>query len=58
MHLRGPVAWLFWLALHLVYLVGFENRLLVLVRWTAAAVTRGRGARLITGPPAAPPAPR
>jgi len=34
---------------HLLYLIGLQNRILVVVRWTASFVTRGRGARLITG---------
>jgi NADH dehydrogenase len=46
--LSGLVAWLTWLVVHLFYLVGFQNRLLVLIRWTFSFVTRGRGARLIT----------
>ena len=49
LHLSGGVAWLFWLALHLYYLIGFENRLLVLIRWVISFVTRGRGARIIIG---------
>jgi len=57
LHLSGTPAWAFWLALHLVYLVGFENRLLVLTRWAFSFFTRGRGARLIAGaPPRAEPA--
>ena len=48
-HLSGLPAWLFWLALHLYYLIGFQNRLLVLTRWAFSYATRGRGARLITG---------
>jgi NADH dehydrogenase len=47
--LSGALAWVFWLGLHLFYLVGFENRLLVLTRWAFSFITRGRGARLITG---------
>jgi NADH:ubiquinone reductase (H+-translocating) len=47
LHLSGFPAWVFWLALHLYYLIGFENRLLVLIRWSFSFVTRGRGARLI-----------
>jgi NADH dehydrogenase len=47
--LGGPLAWVFWLGLHLYFLIGFENRLLVLMRWAFSFVTRGRGARLITG---------
>ena len=38
-----------WLLVHLVYLVGFENRVFVMMRWGFSFVTRGRGARLITG---------
>jgi len=33
---------------HLFYLIGFQNRLLVVTRWTFSFVTRGRGARLIS----------
>jgi NADH dehydrogenase len=51
--LSGAVAWVFWLALHIYYLIGFQNRILVLVRWAFSFVTRGRGARLITGEPQA-----
>ncbi len=47
--LSGSVAWAVWLVVHLWYLVGFENRLLVFIRWGFSFVTRGRGARLITG---------
>jgi NADH dehydrogenase len=50
--LSGLVAWITWLVVHLWYLIGFENRLLVLLRWAFSFVTRGRGARLITGAPA------
>ena len=52
--LSGSIAWAFWLVVHLWYLVGFENRLLVLIRWWFSFVTRGRGARLITGETARP----
>jgi NADH:ubiquinone reductase (H+-translocating) len=47
--LSGYLAWLTWLVVHLWYLIGFQNRVLVLIRWTFSFVTRGRGARLITG---------
>ncbi|MEP7116854.1 MAG: NAD(P)/FAD-dependent oxidoreductase [Acidobacteriota bacterium] len=47
--LTGYPAWLAWLFLHLVFLVGFKNRLVVLVQWLVAYVTRQRGVRLITG---------
>jgi NADH dehydrogenase len=46
--LSGFLAWLTWLTVHLWYLVGFQNRLLVLIRWSASFATHGRGARLIT----------
>jgi NADH dehydrogenase len=49
LHLSGWFAWVAWLAVHLWYLIGFENRLLVLMRWAFSFVTHGRGARLITG---------
>jgi NADH dehydrogenase len=47
LHVAGFVAWALWLLVHIVYLVGFQNRLLVVLRWTISFVTRGRGARLI-----------
>jgi NADH dehydrogenase len=49
-HLSGFVAWLAWLFIHLLYLIGFENRLLVLIQWAASYISYERGARLITGP--------
>ena len=49
LRLTGFLAWMTWLLVHLVYLVGLQNRLLVLVRWTFSFITHGRGARLITG---------
>jgi NADH dehydrogenase len=55
LELSGFLAWLTWLVVHLWYLVGFQNRVLVIVRWGFSFVTHGRGARLITAPPAAPP---
>jgi NADH:ubiquinone reductase (H+-translocating) len=48
--LSGFFAWLFWLALHIFFLIGFRNRLLVFMQWAWAYVTYQRGARLITGP--------
>jgi NADH dehydrogenase len=47
--LSGFVAWFVWLTVHLFYLVGFQNRVLVFIRWFVSFVTRGRGGRLITG---------
>jgi NADH dehydrogenase len=52
--LSGPPAWLAWLAVHLFYLIGVQNRVLVLTRWAFSFVTHGRGARLISGPGAKP----
>jgi NADH dehydrogenase len=52
LHLSGLFAWLTWLFVHLFYLIGFQNRLIVFIRWTISFVTRGRGERLISpGPP-------
>jgi len=48
--LSGFAAWATWLLVHLWYLIGFENRLLVLIRWSISFATHGRGARLITAP--------
>jgi NADH dehydrogenase len=45
--LSGLVAWITWLFVHLYYLIGLQNRVLVFIRWTVSFVTRGRGARLI-----------
>jgi NADH dehydrogenase len=46
--LSGFLAWFTWLFVHLWYLVGYQNRLLVFIRWGVSFATRGRGARLIT----------
>jgi NADH dehydrogenase len=48
LRLTGFPAWAAWLAVHIVYLIGFQNRLLVMLRWTFSFVTHGRGARLIS----------
>jgi NADH dehydrogenase len=47
LRLSGFVAWVTWLLVHLWYLVGFQNRLLVFIRWAFSFLTQGRGARLI-----------
>jgi NADH dehydrogenase len=47
--LSGFVAWALWLGIHIAYLIGFQNRLIVLTRWTFSYFTRGRGARVIHG---------
>lgn len=46
--LSGYLAWLAWLFIHLIYLVGFSNRLLVLIQWAWHYITKNREARLIT----------
>jgi len=46
--LSGFPAWITWLVVHLWYLIGFQNRVLVIVRWSFSFLTHGRGARLIT----------
>ncbi len=48
LHLSGFLAWLTWLFVHLFYLIGFQNRLLVFIQWSFSFFTHGRGARLIT----------
>jgi NADH dehydrogenase len=53
--LSGALAWLVWLFVHIMYLIGFRNRLRVLIEWAWAYVTRNRAVRLITGDTAEPP---
>jgi NADH:quinone reductase (non-electrogenic) len=48
--ISGFFAWATWLLVHIYYLIGFENRIVVLVRWAYYFFTRGRGGRLITDP--------
>jgi NADH dehydrogenase len=48
-HISGFIAWLSWLFVHIFFLIGFRNRLLVFVQWAWSYVTYERGARLITG---------
>lgn len=49
LHMSGYPAWLTWLFVHILFLVGFRNRLLVLIQWAWAYIAYERGARLITG---------
>jgi len=49
LHLSGFAAWCAWLLVHLLQLVEFQNRVLVLIQWAWAYFTRNRSARLITG---------
>ncbi len=58
--LSGPIAWLAWLFIHIMFLIGFRNRVLVVFQWAWSFLSYDRGARLITGPhlPGARPGPR
>jgi len=47
--LSGFIAWFAWLAVHIFFLIGFRNRVLVILQWAWAYITYQRGARLITG---------
>ncbi|MGE5199123.1 MAG: NAD(P)/FAD-dependent oxidoreductase [Rhodospirillaceae bacterium] len=64
LRLSGLPAWLTWCFVHILWLIGFRNRFVVLFEWAWAYVTRQRSSRLIVGgeppkaPPAGPPAPR
>jgi NADH:quinone reductase (non-electrogenic) len=50
----GFFAWALWLGIHIVYLIGFANRIVVITRWAWSFLTHGRGSRLITGRPLVP----
>jgi NADH dehydrogenase len=50
----GFLAWALWLGIHIAYLIGFANRLVVMTRWAWSFLTHGRGSRLITGQPLLP----
>jgi NADH dehydrogenase len=54
-HLSGLLAWLVWLFIHLMYIVEFQDRVLVFVQWGFQYLTFSRGARLITGEDTLPP---
>jgi NADH:ubiquinone reductase (H+-translocating) len=49
LHLSGWIAWLIWLFIHLMYLVEFQSRIVVFIRWGIQYLTFSRGSRLITG---------
>jgi NADH dehydrogenase len=49
LHLSGYFAWLAWLFIHILFLIGFRNRLIVMIQWAWSYLTYERGARLITG---------
>jgi len=48
LHISGFLAWFSWLAVHIFFLIGFRNRVLVILQWAWAYLTYQRGARLIT----------
>jgi len=47
--LSGFLAWMAWLFIHILFLIGFRNRLMVMIQWAWSYITYERGARLITG---------
>jgi NADH:ubiquinone reductase (H+-translocating) len=49
LHISGFIAWLSWLFIHIFFLIGFRNRLIVFIEWAWSYFTYERGARLITG---------
>jgi NADH dehydrogenase len=49
LHFGGFIAWLVWIFVHIFFLIGFRNRVLVLLQWAWSYITNRRGARLITG---------
>ena len=49
LHISGVLAWMSWLFIHILFLIGFRNRLIVLLQWAWSYITYERGARLITG---------
>jgi NADH dehydrogenase len=51
---HGFVAWVLWLFVHILFLIGFRNRLIVMIQWAWSYFTFDRGARLITEPLKAP----
>ena len=54
-HFSGTLAWCFWLAAHIFFLIGFRNRLVVLIDWAAAYFTYDRSARIIAKAPQSEP---
>jgi NADH dehydrogenase len=54
LHTEGFFAWLVWLVVHILTLIGFRNRFIVLAEWAVVYLRNERGARLITGPAEAP----
>ncbi|MEO6006107.1 MAG: NAD(P)/FAD-dependent oxidoreductase [Opitutus sp.] len=56
LHISGYPAWISWLFVHLIFLVGFRNRFSVFTQWVYSYLTYRRGARIITGVSGSPPA--
>ena len=54
-HFSGFPAWLLWIFVHIFFLIGFRNRVIVLIEWGISYFTFSRGARLITGEAPSPP---
>ena len=50
LHFSGFIAWLLWLFVHLIFLIGFRNKIAVLLQWFYSYVRYKRGARIITDP--------
>ena len=59
LHFGGLLAWAIWTFVHIFFLIGFRNRILVMIQWAWSYLTYGRGARLITSetPCTVPPLP-
>ncbi len=51
LRLTGTIAWWFWLSAHIFFLIGFRNRIVVMIDWASAYWTYRRGARIILNPP-------
>jgi NADH:ubiquinone reductase (H+-translocating) len=49
LHFSGLIAWLMWLFVHILFLIGFRNRFIVIIEWAGMYLRNDRGARLITG---------
>jgi NADH dehydrogenase len=58
LHLSGFPAWMMWLSIHLVFLVGMRNRIAVFLQWIYAYFTYRRGARIVMGEGPVKPAPK
>ncbi len=48
LHFAGFLAWVIWTFVHIFFLIGFRNRILVMIQWAWSYLTYGRGARIIT----------